>query len=501
MVDASALAELKERLAFIQLDSAAIARLKDMEGDIVDSLGPGLEHFYGLMIQHPKMAAFFRDSRHVEFAKGRQKEHWAKVAAGAFDADYVAGVTSVGLAHARIGLEPRWYIAGYALLLESMIGHITKARWPSRFSKGGAERLGAELALVVKAALLDMDYSISVYLDELEKRRNAAEEERRRLQAEQQSALAALAAALDQLSAGDLENRMDEALPGEFGAMAGSFNTSSETLRQVIGRARFAAEQVLESVHKIAAAADDLSHRTEQQAAGVEESSAALHELTESVSNSASGAQHASSVAVDALEVARTSGAIVTEAVAAMGEIERSSDNISKIIGVIDEIAFQTNLLALNAGVEAARAGEAGRGFAVVAQEVRELAQRSAAAAREIKGIIQASSGHVETGVRLVNKSGESLEQIIERISELSRIIGSISTAATEQSGGLREISQAISSMDTITQQNASMVEATSGDTRRLNEMMEALASSLRGFRTGDSSTASQTSRTLRRAG
>jgi methyl-accepting chemotaxis protein len=487
MADNKSLIALNERLAFLALDADARKELAAMQDDIKASIGPSLDVFYSLMAKNPKMAAFFSSPDHMNWAKKRQTEHWSKVASATFDERYVEGVTAVGNAHARIGLEPRWYIGGYALLLENMLGHIVKARWPSRFSKKGAETVSREVSLLLKAALLDMDYSITVYLEQLEAQRQAAETCRLKAEAEQDAAIAALGAALERLAAGDLESRMADDLPGKFKAMAVSFNNSSETLRATIGNVLSAAEQILPAINQIANAAENLSQRTEQQAAGVEESSAALHELTESVSNSAAGARAAASVVNETLDVAQSSGTVVTNAVRAMGEIEGSSADISKIIGVIDEIAFQTNLLALNAGVEAARAGDAGRGFAVVAQEVRELAQRSASAAREIKGIISTSSGQVGTGVQLVNKSGQSLEAIIGKVSELNKIVSDISTAATEQSGGLREISQAIAAMDTITQQNASMVEQTSHNARDLKAMIEVLTQSLKGFRTGNS--------------
>ena len=487
MADQKSLADLNERLSFLGLDADARRQLSAMQDDIKASIGPSLDGFYSVIAKNPKMAAFFSNPDHMNWAKKRQSEHWAKVASASFDESYVEGVTAVGNAHARIGLEPRWYIGGYALLLENMLAHVVKARWPSRFSKKGADIVSREVSLLLKAALLDMDYSITVYLEQLEAQRQAAEASRLKTEAEQEAAISALGAALEKLAAGDLESRMADDLPGKFKLMAQSFNNSSETLRETIGNVLTAAEQILSAVGQIANAADDLSQRTEQQAAGVEESSAALHELMESVSSSAAGARSAASVVSETLDVARTSGSVVTNAVKAMGEIEGSSSDISKIIGVIDEIAFQTNLLALNAGVEAARAGDAGRGFAVVAQEVRELAQRSASAAREIKGIISTSSGQVETGVQLVNKSGESLEAIIGKVSELNKIVSNISTAATEQSGGLREISQAIAAMDTITQKNASMVEQTSTNAHDLNAMVEELTQSLRGFKTGNS--------------
>ncbi|HWU62822.1 MAG TPA: methyl-accepting chemotaxis protein, partial [Ensifer sp.] len=485
MTETNSTAELRERLAFLGMDETALARLRAMEGDIVASLSPGLERFYGLMIKHPQMAAFFRDARHIEFAKNRQKEHWSKVAAGAFDGAYVQGVTAVGHAHARIGLEPRWYIAGYALLLESMIGHVVKARWPSRFGKGGAEQIGAEVAVMVKSALLDMDYAISVYLEELDKRREAAEAERRRNEEAQDIAIAALSLALETMSNGDLEYRMDEGGDGLFARVARSFNMSAERLRQTLGLAQTITEEASSSIAGISVSADQLAERTEQQAAGIEESSAALHELTQSVATSASGAHSAANVASDALNVAQESGRVVAEAVSAMDEIEQSSQNISKIIGVIDEIAFQTNLLALNAGVEAARAGEAGKGFAVVAQEVRELAQRSAQAAKEIKELIRHSATEVEGGVRLVTETGEALKIIGQHVNDINGQLNAIATSAREQSIGLAEVNSAVNQMDQTTQQNAAMVEQSTAASASLATEAERLRQLVGQFQVG----------------
>ncbi|RYZ65513.1 MAG: globin-coupled sensor protein, partial [Proteobacteria bacterium] len=325
-----------------------------------------------------------------------------------------------------------------------------------------------------------------VYLDELARQREQAEAARKQAEAEQQLALKELADILAMLSAGDLESRLPEGLPKDFVSMADNYNNSVETLRKSISMVRLSAQQILGSSQQISQATSDLSQRTEQQAASIEESSAALHELSESVTTTARGARKAADVTVEALSVAQSSGAVVSDAVSAMGAIERSSTEISKIISVIDEIAFQTNLLALNAGVEAARAGEAGRGFAVVAQEVRELAQRSANAAKEIKTIIAESSSQVQTGVALVNKSGESLGNIIDRVHELDKIIQGIAAATGEQSSGLSEISSAIGNMDTITQQNATMVDRTSTQIADLTREVERLTIALKGFKSRD---------------
>lgn len=476
----------RKRLEFLGLDEGQKTLLKSLQPLVGDAIGPALDAFYKKVKSTPETARFFREDAHMNAAKGRQASHWDVISAGKLDEDYVASVTTIGKTHARIGLEPRWYIAGYALVLEQLIHATMSKHWPGMFGRSKSGDLASEISVIVKAALLDMDYAISVYLEAQAEQREEVERAQKQAEAEQQIALKELGRVLGLLSGGDLEARIPAGLPENFTGMVDNYNASVETLRKSIAMVRLAAQQILGSSQQISHATDDLSQRTEQQAASIEESSAALHELAESVTSTAQGARKAANVTVEALSVAQSSGAVVSEAVAAMGAIERSSAEISKIISVIDEIAFQTNLLALNAGVEAARAGEAGRGFAVVAQEVRELAQRSANAAKEIKTIISQSSSQVQTGVALVNKSGESLGDIVDRVQELDSIIQGIAAAAGEQSSALSEISSAIGSMDTITHQNATMVDRTSHQIADLTSEVERLTIALKGFKSRD---------------
>lgn len=272
-------------------------------------------------------------------------------------------------------------------------------------------------------------------------------------------ATSGLAAGLKRLASGDLAFQLNNAFAQDFEALRHDFNQSVAQLGTTLVQISGSISTLDTGTREIAVGTDDLSKRTEQQAASLEETAAALDEITVNVANSSKRTEEAKAVASRANHSAAESAQVVSHAEEAMRKIEESSQQISNIIGVIDEIAFQTNLLALNAGVEAARAGEAGKGFAVVAQEVRELAQRSAQAAKEIKGLIHNSSAEVENGVKLVRDAGSALKTISGFIVEINIHMESIATSAKEQSVGLAEVNTAVNAMDQTTQQNAAMVE------------------------------------------
>ncbi|MCW0980641.1 methyl-accepting chemotaxis protein [Agrobacterium sp. BT-220-3] len=292
-------------------------------------------------------------------------------------------------------------------------------------------------------------------LDQQAARRQTEEDASDRLRI----ATSGLAAGLKRLASGDLAFQLDVAFAPEFEPLRRDFNSSVKQLAETLLAISDGVATIDGSTREIAAGADDLSRRTEHQAASLEETAAALEEITVNVANANKRAAEARLAATDANQSAVKSAEVVGHAEEAMRRIEASSRQITGIIGVIDEIAFQTNLLALNAGVEAARAGEAGKGFAVVAQEVRDLAQRSAKAASEIRGHIRQSSTEVESGVKLVLDTGTTLKDIGERIAGIDRHMNAIATSAAEQATGLAEINAAVNSMDQATQQNAAMVE------------------------------------------
>ena len=463
---------LQERLDFLNMDTAARSRLRSIQPVIRKEIGPALDAFYAQVRLFPHTRGFFSDDRHMNVAAGRQRDHWEIIASGEYGPAYVAGVQAIGQAHARLGLEPRWYIGGYALVSEHLIKAVMKDSRPkgllARSSEAEAEAAGERVVALVKAMLLDMDFAISIYLEALQKARDEAEAVRLEAEKRQTDMLTALDDALSRLAQGDLTARLDGHVAPEFVGLQKNFNTAIEALESAMRSVAGSTGGIRTGANEIALAADDMARRTEHQAASLEETAAALDELTAALRRSSEGAGQVAEVVTGTRAEAFKSGEVVGQAVEAMGQIESSSREISQIIGVIDEIAFQTNLLALNAGVEAARAGDAGRGFAVVASEVRALAQRSAEAAREIKTLITASSQQVGHGVKLVAETGDALKRIITRVEEVDGLVSEIAASSREQATGLNEINTAVNEMDQVTQANAGMVEQASGASRSL---------------------------------
>jgi methyl-accepting chemotaxis protein len=327
---------------------------------------------------------------------------------------------------------------------------------------------------------------------EVASQRRAAEQDRARNEAAREAVAAdqtfvvnSIGQGLERLAKGDLTSRLTDSFPAEYRKLQDDFNAAMETLHEAMKTIAAATEGIRSGTGEVSQAADDLSKRTEHQAASLEETAAALDQITATVRKTAEGATQARDLVTTAKADAERSGEVVNGAVQAMAQIEGSSRQISQIIGVIDEIAFQTNLLALNAGVEAARAGEAGRGFAVVASEVRGLAQRSAQAAKEIKGLIQASSSQVSSGVDLVGQAGKALDRIVVQVAEINAIVAEIAASAKEQATGLAEVNTAVNQMDQVTQQNAAMVEQSTAASRALAQEAQDLGRLVAKFNLG----------------
>ncbi|WP_454831178.1 methyl-accepting chemotaxis protein [Pseudoxanthomonas wuyuanensis] len=298
------------------------------------------------------------------------------------------------------------------------------------------------------------------------------------------------------IAQGDLTARMDsegaQAMGGVFARMRDDANATVAQLTDIVGRIQDASGAINTAAGEIASGNSDLSRRTEQQAANLEETAASMEELTSTVRQNADSARQANQLAIGAHGVASQGGQVVSQVVTTMRDIEQSSRKIAEIISVIDGIAFQTNILALNAAVEAARAGEQGRGFAVVASEVRTLAQRSANAAKEIKGLIDDSVGKVSDGSKLVNQAGATMGEIVASVQRVTDIMAEISAASQEQSAGIEQVNQTITQMDETTQQNAALVEEASAAARAMEEQATELATTVAIFRLSEHDSSSE---------
>jgi len=466
MNGAGDVAELGERLGFIGLGPEALADLRKARPLLEKHLPGALEAFYQLLMTVPSMAAFFDGKPQMDRAKSRQLGHWGSIAAGQFDADYLASSRKVGERHAKIGLEPRWYIGGYGLIMERVItgviadmlatGEAPRGLFAKRRPEPDAAAISRTVNALIKAVLVDMDIAISVYFQRLTE---AAAARDRAAAARIERAVALAGEALGSLARGDLTARIDAAFEPEFQQIKDDTNLVAETLESVVGQLHGTASALRAATRDLLDGAADLAERTTRQAAAIEETSAATEQLSATVNGNAQSAAAANASARSVFEAADAGTGVIGEVNAAMGRITNSSERIARIIGLIDDVAFQTNLLALNASVEAARAGEAGKGFAVVAIEVRRLAQSAAAASSEVKAVIEVSGGDVRDGTRLVDAATTKLAAIHGAARDSDAMVQRIAEASAEQAVGIDEISRAVREMDQMTQHNAELVE------------------------------------------
>lgn len=478
--------DLAKRLAFMKMDDGAVATLRSIEPIVAQALPSALDGFYRHLRSFPETNRFFASDAHISSAKGRQESHWKRIASGRIDGDYVKAVTTIGQVHAKIGLEPQWYLGGYAALIADLAAAVIDERWPRNEAGGGwlkrrakpipegsARKLSDEVGVLVRAAMLDIDYSISVYLQEAEKARVAAEakalEEERRLVSE------TIGGAMARLASGDLTARLPDGLPEEYAAMKRDFNAAMEKMERAVGAVVDSSTAIKASASEVSAASNDLAERTEQQSNSLQSAAATTEELAASVKANAEASRQAERTAGHARSVAEGGGEVVSRAVEAMTLIEQASVKISDITGVIEGIAFQTNLLALNAAVEAARAGDAGKGFAVVASEVRTLAQRSSEASKDISHLIAASNEQVAQGVELVRSAGRTLAEIVAASRDVAAAVAEISTASAEQGNGIEDMSNTVANMDGVTQQNAALAEQSAAAAMSLVEQANVL--------------------------
>jgi methyl-accepting chemotaxis protein len=448
---------IRKRVEFFRITDKDYARFPKIARAMVRYAPDALDHFYERVKKTPDTARFFSSQQAIEHAKGKQVAHWTALFSGRVDAGYSAKAEQIGNVHARIGLEPTWYIGGYATVLDEII---TKLAGRSGGLLGG-RGMGEVVATLVKLALLDMDIAVSAYFK--------AEEDARQAVVDQ------VGAALAELAKGNFSVRLT-GLPASYRQIESDFERMRQEIDNALNAVADGAATINTGAAEIRQASGDLANRTERQAASLEETTAAMEQLTVGVRETADGAVHMTRVVGEANSEACTGSGVVSQAVEAMDRIQRSAVEISKIVDVIDGIAFQTNLLALNAGVEAARAGDAGKGFAVVANEVRALAQRSAEAANNIKTLIKSSVEQVELGVTLVGKSGQAFDSIAGKVEHVDKLAGTIAELSQAQAVNLQQVNGAVRDMDQMTQHNAAMVEEANAASRSLAGEAEQLA-------------------------
>ncbi len=454
-------------LDYYDLSRVDPAILNGLSGALGRRLDTALTAFYEAISAKPELAAFFSSTQQMSRAKGMQAQHWQAVFRDGVDQRFFDRALKIGNVHARIGLEPHWYIGAYAMVLDHLVMEVVAPGWQRYLPWKRAQ--AQQIATLIKVSLLDIDLVLSAYFADIKEKTRAI--------------VSDLGTALEQLAQGDLTVSV-EGFPEEYGKVEQNFNAATAALGGTIAQVVAGVDAMTAGSSEIRFAADDLSRRTEEQAADLEETAAAVAQTTQKVQQAAEFAGKARATIQSATRMADDGSSIVAEAVGAMDQIEKSSSEINNIISVIDSIAFQTNLLALNAGVEAARAGETGKGFAVVASEVRALAQRCAEAADEVKSLITVSSQHVSNGVDLVSRSGEAFAAIARGVTELSQAIESIADSTDVQAESLSQINTVVGDLDRSTQQNAAMAEQCTAAATSLAREAQQLGEAFAAFRT-----------------
>ncbi|MEW9855011.1 methyl-accepting chemotaxis protein [Novosphingobium sp. M1R2S20] len=466
--------EISSRLSFMAFGAEQRRRVAALKPQISALIGGALERFYSQARATPVTAAFFRDGAHMQKAKAAQQAHWLHIADGEFDDEFYQSVRRIGSVHARIGLEPRWYIGAYALVLEDLLRGLARkqtlmGRVRAFFGRSDAQEVSIA---IMKAALLDMDLSVSIYFEQAQADRTLAVEK--------------LTGALESLAKGDMSADL-AGLPEAFAALEHNYNSAVANLRELIGSVIESTDQIRAGSGEIAIASEDLARRTESNAASLEETAASITMMDQRLMATAEAAAKTVQTADGAIATVSGGRSVADLAVQAMSRVSESAKGIDGVIEGLDKIAFQTRVLAMNAAVEAGRAGDAGRGFAVVADLVSALAMRAEEEAQRARSQLTVTQTDIVTAVEAVQKVDGALAEISGGVGQVHELLATMAADNQAQSSAINQISAAISSMDKSTQQNAAMVEETSAAARNLTNEVQLLSQQATRFQVRDS--------------
>lgn len=475
---------LRERLAFAGLDAESCELLRRFRPTLEGCLKEGLRDFLHRLQSSPDAMRHFESDLQLERLHDLQASHWSVLTDARFDALYAERVKVLSDAEGRMGLDPRWHIAGHAVMLEALIGGLLEQIGGRSLLPAARKRekeVTDAIQAVIRLVLVDVEIAVSLRINEIRQRHQrslATQRERDQAQANDLFGPVAAALANKDLTVAVSDERpevyaeLSSLLDQAQDAMCASLKSASDKLLRAETLAGSIAGQALEIATEVDAQAEALSAAFQE-----------ISHLTQKVRDSAAESAVAEKATSDARRAAEESGEVVGRAINAMSDIEQSAEKIGQIIGVIDEIAFQTNLLALNAGIEAARAGDSGRGFAVVAQEVRALAQRSADAAREIKQLVSGTKSQVEAGVKMVHQTQNAIGGLVQQVSSINETVSGLARATDEQVRSLEKMSLDVEVLDQRLARSAERARALGQEGDELKTVIVELGRTVREFR------------------
>nr|WP_272871768.1 globin-coupled sensor protein [Agrobacterium tumefaciens] len=480
----SAGGSLAGRLRFAGLDETQSDFLRSYRSMLEPYVKAGLRDVMTRFQSMPDCSPSFESENQLDRLHDLQSSHWSVLTDARFDALYAERVKVLSDNASRMGLDPRWQIASHAVVLEHLVGGLVAEHAPRSILPGNRKKtreLAEAVKNVVRLVMVDTEIAVSLRFNELRLRHGRELAEQR--DSDRSEAAKLLGTALTAFAAGDLQARIGGEVPEAYRDVAASFNTALET----IGASLIAAQNSIGEAEALGARFADMgrsiAERSRQQVEALAETSRAIQTMIGNVAENGARISATETAVSRAREAAVESGKAIGEAIDAMSDIEQSAEQIGRIIGTIDEIAFQTNLLALNAGIEAARAGESGRGFAVVAQEVRALAQRSADAAREIKSLVGTTKTQVEGGVRMVNRTQDAIGGVVRQVSGINDMIAEVSRHTAEQAGELQSVAADIGEQQRQAGRNAVDISASASEADALQTVILELGRTIREFR------------------